>query len=54
MGLIGQALAGAERLTGTRGVQAYCLECPVPAAAKLPAEADLTLLARIARLLGLS
>ena len=51
MGLIGRALAGAERLAGTRGVQAYCLECPGPATAKLPS-GDLTLLARIARLLG--
>lgn len=29
MAILGQALAGAERLAGTRGIQAYCLECPM-------------------------
>ncbi|MFA7602625.1 MAG: signal peptide peptidase SppA [Novosphingobium sp.] len=51
--LIGRALAGAERLVGTRGMQAYCLECPVQPGATLPAQGDLTLLARIGALLGL-
>jgi len=50
-GLVGQALAGAERLVGTRGMQAYCLECPAPAARR-PARGELTVLARAARLLG--
>jgi protease-4 len=54
MGLIGRALAGAERLVGTRGVQAYCLECPAAAGGKPPTKADLTMLARIAKVLGLS
>ncbi|HEX8057252.1 MAG TPA: signal peptide peptidase SppA, partial [Novosphingobium sp.] len=54
MGLIGKALAGAERLIGTRGVQAYCLECPASAGGKMPPKADLSLLARVAKLLGLS
>lgn len=59
IGLVGRALAGAERLVGTRGVQAYCLECPPPAAPRVPTRSDLTqpdltMLARIARALGLS
>ncbi|MBV1688630.1 signal peptide peptidase SppA [Novosphingobium sp. G106] len=54
MGLIGKALAGAERLIGTRGVQAYCLECPASAGGRLPPRADLTLLARVAKVLGLN
>jgi hypothetical protein len=36
-----------------RGVQAYCLECPAQAGARLPAKGDLTMLARIAKLAGL-
>ena len=52
---IGQALAGAEQLLGRSGVQAYCLECPKPAAAQIRTggEDNLGLLARISRLLGL-
>lgn len=33
-GLVGQALADAERLVSGRGAQAFCLECPVPATPK--------------------
>ena len=53
LALLGTALADVERMTGTRGMQAYCLECPVRATApvKLP---DLGMLARIARVLGLN
>lgn len=47
MNLIGRALAGAERLVGTHGMQAYCLECPTQPGGPLPAKGDLTLLARI-------
>jgi protease-4 len=54
MGIVGRALAGAERLVGTRGLQAYCLECPAQAGGALPTKADMTLLARIANLLGLA
>ena len=52
---IGEALAGAEQLLGRSGVQAYCLECPKPAAAQIRpgGEDNLGLLARISRLLGL-
>jgi protease-4 len=53
MGLLGRALAGAERLVGTRGTQAYCLECPAPAGGPLPQKGDLTMLAQIADLVGL-
>jgi protease-4 len=49
--LIGRALAGAERLVGTRGVQAFCLECPAPAG-PLPAKGELTELAQIVKLFG--
>ncbi|MCW1427685.1 signal peptide peptidase SppA [Novosphingobium sp. JCM 18896] len=52
LGLVGHALAGAERLVGTRGVQAYCLECPAPGA-RQPVKGDLTLLARAAQMLEL-
>lgn len=52
LGLVGRALAGAERLVGTRGVQAYCLECPAPGA-RAPVKGDLSLLARAARMLEL-
>jgi protease IV len=53
VGLVARALAEAERLVGTRGVQAYCLECPVQAGGVPMAKADLTMLARIGRVLGL-
>ncbi len=52
VGLIGQALVGAERLVGTRGMQAYCLECLPAAGGKQPVKGDLTMLARIMKLLG--
>jgi protease-4 len=50
--LVGRALTDAERIVETRGVQAYCLECPEsaappPAAGHIPA-----LLARLGRLFG--
>ncbi len=50
--VIAQALAGAERLVGRQGAQAYCLECP---AAPMPARAaadSLGLLARIENLIA--
>ena len=50
IGLVGRALAGAERLVGTRGVQAYCLECPAPASAS-PAKREVSLLMRAVALL---
>ena len=51
---IGQALAGVEQLLGRSGVQAYCLECPKPAAQiRTGGQDNLGLLARISRLLGL-
>jgi protease-4 len=51
-GLLGRALAEAERLVGLRGVQAYCLECPAPASGRMPGKGDLTLLMRWAELAG--
>lgn len=48
-----QALGSFKRLTGTRGAQAYCLDCPLPvAAARLPSR-DAGLLARLAAWVGI-
>lgn len=52
VGLVGRAIADAERLVGTRGVQAYCLECPMPTSERLPGRGDVTLLVRLAKLLS--
>jgi protease-4 len=52
-GLVARALAEAERLVGMRGVQAYCLECPTAAGPRLQRGGELSLLARMGRLLGL-
>jgi protease-4 len=49
--LAGRVLADVERLTRTRGVQAYCLECPVGPA--LVPQSKLALRAIAARWLGL-
>lgn len=49
---LARAFAQVERLTGAKGAQAYCLECP-PAGAAAAKPVDLGLLARIARALGL-
>lgn len=51
MGLVGRALTGAERLVGIHGTQAYCLECPAEAGGAMAGDSDLTLLARLAKLL---
>jgi len=48
--LAGGLLADVERLAGTRGVQAYCLECPVEAAA-LP-HSNFAFKAAVVRFLG--
>jgi protease-4 len=53
MAMLGTAMADVERMIGTRGMQVYCLECPVRAAAPPMRAVDLGMLARIARLLGL-
>jgi protease-4 len=54
VGMAGRALGEAERLVRMRGVQAYCLECASQAGGRAPAaKADLTALARFARLVGL-
>ncbi len=53
--LVSRALADAERMLGTRGVQAYCLECPAPAATSSDPAAALRragLMARIAAWIG--
>jgi protease-4 len=52
VGLVGSALAEAERLVGMRGVQSYCLECPEQARARQPGKSDLTAAALVAKLLG--
>ena len=44
---IGQALAGAQRLLGQGGAQAYCLDCPAAPVRNVSAAASLGLLARI-------
>jgi protease-4 len=54
MGLFSSALAGAERLVGTRGMQAYCLECPSQPGGATPGSGELTVLARLAKLAGLN
>ena len=51
--LVGQALAGAERLLGTNGAQAYCLDCPVAAKARPVSSTQLGLIARLSALFGL-
>jgi len=51
-GMIGAALDGVEHMVGTRGAQAYCLECPAQPAALLRARsADPGLLVRLLRML---
>ena len=49
---LAQALDSLRRMMGTRGAQAYCLDCPVAAAPLAPAGEQLGWLARIAGLLG--
>jgi len=49
--LAGKLVADVNRLAGTRGIQAYCLECPVPAASA--PQPGLALKAVLARWLGL-
>lgn len=48
--LVWRAVHSANWLTGVRGAQAYCLECPVPAAR--PPENAAGLLARLAKILS--
>ena len=48
-----QAAGQLSRLLGTRGAQAYCLECPVPMA-RATAAPQLTLWQRAALMAGLS
>jgi protease-4 len=54
MDIFSSAMAGVERLVGTRGMQAYCLECPAQPGGAVPGRGDLTLLARLAKLAGLN
>lgn len=51
--IVRRALADVERLMRAGGVQAYCLECPIPPAAKAHNGEKLGLAAKVARLLGL-
>ncbi len=51
--LASRALADVERLLRTSGAQAFCLECPVPAAAARGRAGELGLAARMGRMLGL-
>lgn len=53
-GVVGRALADAKRLMGTRGMQAYCLECPVIGAPVRVKAQDLGWLATVGRILGLT
>jgi protease-4 len=52
LALLGRAVGEVERMAGTRGMQAFCLECPAPAAALPGTRERLGMLARVARLLG--
>ncbi len=52
-GLAARALTDFSRLLGTRGAQAYCLECPVQGQAPISKAANLGVLARIGAALGL-
>ncbi len=49
---IGEAAAGAERLLGRQGAQAFCLECPVSTARPQARLGSVGLLARLERLLA--
>ena len=50
--LVTEALAGAERLVGRPGAQAYCLECPPAPMLPRPQAGSLSLLARLERLIA--
>lgn len=52
--LLGRVSQDLGRLLGTQGAQAYCLECPVPVAAKAPTGRELGGFARLLALLGLA
>jgi protease-4 len=52
-GMLGRALGDVERMLGTRGVQAYCLECPMQAAPAKGKAETMGRLERIGRALGL-
>ncbi|WP_374530887.1 signal peptide peptidase SppA [Novosphingobium sp.] len=52
--LLGRVSQDLGRLLSAEGAQAYCLECPVPAAAQAPKSRDLGALARLLTLLGLA
>lgn len=52
-GQVAAAIAGAERLLGTRGAQAYCLECPSPLG-RISASAPVGLWQRAAIWLGMA
>jgi len=51
--IIGRAVADARRLLGAQGAQAYCLECPAVSAAPRVKADDLSVLARLGKVLGL-
>jgi protease IV len=52
-GLLARALGSAEALLGTRGAQAYCLECPVLPRSDKAVIGQFGLLARIVKALGI-